>query len=96
VHAFRHRFRTVSARRVTNLSCSAISRGIAHHLTKVHGADVGAARLDHTRDPDVHESAVAKNRLRACDGTVANTVVAQELLRKASAADSDGSATVLR
>ena len=94
MHAFRHRLRAVSARRVATLNCSAISRGIAHHLTKVHGADVGAARLDHTKDPDVHESGVAKLSLRACDGTVANTVVAQELLKEASAADSDGSATL--
>merc|ERR1719352_1887828 len=60
--------------------------GVALHLSEAHGADVHTAGADDTRDLRVHEGGVTTLRLWAGHGTVASTVVVQELLWEVAAA----------
>mmetsp|Transcript_39195 Transcript_39195/g.99544 ORF Transcript_39195/g.99544 Transcript_39195/m.99544 type:complete len:477 (+) Transcript_39195:555-1985(+) len=68
-------------------------RGVSLHLAEGHGADMDAAGADDAGDLGVDEGRVATLRLRAGDGTVARTVVVQELAGEVAARDGHGGAT---
>mmetsp|Transcript_62305 Transcript_62305/g.163596 ORF Transcript_62305/g.163596 Transcript_62305/m.163596 type:complete len:616 (+) Transcript_62305:129-1976(+) len=71
---------------------NALVRGITLHLTEGHGANMDAAGTHDAGELRVHEGRVAALRLRARHGTVAGTVVVQELLREVAAGNGDGGA----
>ena len=63
-----------------NMKAMFLSEASPSHLAEAHGAHVDAAGANNTRELGVHESSVATLSLRAGHGTVAGTMVVQELL----------------
>merc|ERR1711976_96250 len=73
--------------------CNTLVRRVTLHFAEAHGANMDAAGTNDTGNLGVHKGSVATLSLGTGDGTMARTVVVEELLGEISARNCHCSAT---